>query len=540
MLTQKKLLLIVCSILFLVSCKDEPSKDIVDVIPTDASYVIAVDGKILAEKSQYDLFKNPQITQLVSYSKMLAKGDQRLALLDQFVNNSDSLGFTIKNQIYFFGNTSIFGAVLSVNNPNKLKESLVKLLSIEDSKIEKDGSVNVYMVDNDFCVAWDAHKLLFLRDTKDILDVKETDSKLTLKDKTKALLSQTEKTSIRSNKNFDNFDKNKKDISIFGTASFLKEINSLSKILPYTNTISLTSVAEKSELYEGLSMGLFCSFEKGSIDVTSHYYFDTPELEAKFKARASSFVSPLTGSHLKYLKGDPALFYSVNLKGQSIYQELNASDILKQIQGKMSGFMSKDELAYFIQNTEGDFTIALTSLPTEIDENLSTNSSPNFFIMLDMKDADKVSSFISEKVKEFGKDIIIKSLGNNQYYIRIDQSIAVFFGVSGNTLYITNMRSVYDDLNNSSLLASSEYTNLINGNSMICFGDASYFMNLQNSLLLDISPSLLGQYSFVINANTYEFSGKQEMVDKDQNSLVPITSYLDTIVSQIIKVYIPF
>ena len=531
-MTLKKILFIfVSTILVLSSC--DKTTDVSDAIPADAKYVLYVNNKSLIDKSEYDVFQNQTVQRGINMAKAFMKDEEQIKLLDSFLKDANSLGINLKNDFYMYTNYKVYGVVLGINDAKKVKKVLLKSSLIKEENLKEEKGIYSVSPETGACLAWDGNKIILLIDLAKSRITKKSES-IDVIAMAKEQLAQGVDKSINSNKEYQEFWKNRKDISVFYRMKGIDELLVMDETSKQLNIDSKTYLKD----IQGLSFGSYVSFEKGEIISTNKIFCDTPETEKKIKDIATQISGNLTGDHLKYIAKEPLFAASVNIKGAGIESYMKNLGVLDEISNKMD---SIDAITFdqVLKNVNGDITVAVNSL--EIETVISEYSGlerqqpvPQCFLLADVKDPSYILNLIKEKMQDSPQKIT--EINPSVLSISVD-SYTVYFGVINNTFFFTNIASIYKDLGSTNL--TNNYTKLIQGKSAIVLGDLQVLKTLveRNDETLQLSSKDLAvfqaftntftKYQLSLSTETLEGEGKIELVNKNENSLKAICKSID-------------
>ncbi len=531
-MTSKKLLSFFLGVLFIfTSCSD--SKDPKDAIPADANYVVCVDAKSLVTKSEYDIFSNPMIQQAISMYKVTLKDESAVKLLDSFLNDANSLGLDLKGDLYFYTNYKVYGVVAGVNNADKVKDALVKFSLVQEEDIKKEGGIYTVAPESQTCVAWNGNKLLLLVDIASAYgsanDVKETPN---LPELARTQLKQGADKSINSNPEFVEFLKSKKDISTFfsmkGMDKTLPDLAGLAK----ATDVTIPFKKFLSDI-DGVSTGIYTSFENGEVKFENKYFYDSPESEKKFKDLLAQLSGNIKGDQLKYITNDPLFLASANVKGEGAYSYLEKLGFIELLTKELPEGVEPDEIQKILKDLNGDITFAITSkTATKQKDDIFSDMgapTPEFVFFADITNPEEVIGFIKQQLAN--GEMKYTELSPTNFKIS-SNNVDVYWGANGSTFFFTNNQVVYNNLKASDL--TSNYSNVIKDKSIVMLGDLhvlqSYMTN--NMAFQAFGPFLseFGKYEFT-SAGDLTGVGRLELATKDKNSLAVICKQLDQLIS---------
>jgi len=542
----KKILFAILAASFIfTSCKK--SADLTDAIPADASYVVHFDMKSLIQKSEYDIFKNPTVQQGINMYKAFMKDQDKVELLDEFMKNPNSIGLDITNDSYFYTNYQTYGIVLGVNNAGKLKDAILKFLPLSETDIQKNGDVNFISPERMATFAWNDNKFILVFDMSSAYS-RNSSTTANTQELAIAQLNQDSDKSINSIKSFGEFNKSKKDISVFYNLDGLEKLPQLYGMVGLPTDI-LEPFNKIISQMKGVSIGMFTSFEKGEITATYDYYFDNSDTEKKFKDLTASMSGKINGDQLKYITTEPLFLASMNLKGQGIYDYLDKLGIMKMITEEYSEAVSPDLMKQIITNFDGDITFSLNTIKEE-EVNLSSEfdlddtesfrsytrqvTIPECLFFADVKDPDYIKSLIKEKTEsDLGKYEEIEP----GIYSITQGGIKIYYGVKNKMFFATNMESVYQNLNDTNL--KNSYASRSKDKNAFIAGDVNTIVPFVEQYdKMGTATNFLkqfGSFYFTSSIDPLKGEGKVEMTNRDKNSLAVICEQIDMIINNLTK-----
>lgn len=496
------------------------STDLSDAIPSNAKCVLRIDNNQLIKKSGYDIFQNEAIVRNLNLAKSFINKEQ-LEILNSFLKDANSLGLNLKNEIYLFSFDEQIGLLIGVNDANRIKQLMVKLLNVEEKSLTKNGDTYFVSIENYASLSWNDSKLIVL------LNNSSSDNESVAK----RLLSQDKSKSINSLKEYQEFKENFKEISLFYSMKYIDEIQELvNGVSPAIDTLSPT--LPKS--VEGVFVGFYTSFEQGEIQYNSKYFYTSPESEEKLKEYISSINSNIKGDHLKYMTEEPLLAVTMNLNGKKIdTTDVEDTPIIHKV---MNGI-------------DGDLTFVLTKLDT-INDNFGqtrvVEPLPRFYIMVDVKNSVELLGLLKEYLSQ--TDIIVSEISSSIFLLK-EKNANFYFGFSNNTFFITDIDSVYQNLNNQNL--KNDYTEKIKDKSLFVFGNIQplnqFLINHGASMYLsknDISTLIeitkyFNLYEWSVSSTDFNSNGFIKTANKTENSLETISQLIDKQITMTLKEYFP-
>lgn len=534
------LLAILSSILVFTSCNK--SSDLSNTIPADAKYVMYVDTKKLIEKSEYDIFQNQTIQRAINMGKAFLKDQDQIKLIDGFMKDANSLGLNLKNDLYVFTNYNVYGIVLGVNDAKKVKEVFIKSSIVGENDILEENGTYMFSPGTDLCVIWNKDKALLLTDISKqaYLENKESIDVVAL---AKEYLNQPADKSINSDKTYQEFFKNKKDVSAFYSMSGLDAVLESKGMWNYFP--DMISLRKGFEDLEGVSVGAYNHFEKGEIQYSNKLFYTSEDAEKRFKGLLAQFTGNLKGDHLKYITEKPIFLSSVNLKGQGVFnylQELGAFNLLtNEVDSTASNVVEQ-----VMKGVNGDVTFALTSihdfdLPEDHYEKTSRLAarSPQCVLFADVDNGQEVVNMITTQFKKDQTEYT--EISPSVFAISPWDNVKIYFGVENNTFFATNDESVYNNLKSSNL--KNNYLEKVKGKSIFVTGDlqslANYFSQTSASnfpssdievLKMFFDP--MGEYNYAVAAEDFSGEGAIQFVNKEDNSLKTFCKQIDDFINK--------
>lgn len=526
---KKILFLLTILILTLASCSK--SSELSNSIPADSFYVLRVDAKSLIKKSDYDIFQNSAIQRLLSFGRIVLKDDQ-IKLLNQFLENPNSLGLDLKDQYYMYIKENEVGLVLKVLDAKKMNDNL-KIIASGEQATFKDG---VYSLKSyNAVIVWNDDRLIILnRDlnpSKYIGD--ESDTKVDNQDATleyaKGLLTQSSDKSINSLEVYKKYikDRDQQDISIF---------YSLDKITNYTMSQFKGTDKEKAVLkaflkeFDGLYYGGQLNFEIGNIASLSEFLYDSPEATKRLKDFVARFSSPITGTHFKYIPKNPMLITSFNLKGDEINKYLNEigvydllaekqdtvpidlQTILKNIEGEATFFVS--DFSITKENTS-----TIKEAPLLSDDSLDFDEIEDFDPDIDdaklkldagllatVANPDSIYAIVQRAVKKDSTSNRVEEVSPRVFKAVVDQDNTVYFGVNENLFFVTSSEEVYQAVAKGKSISQPYAAN---------FGNALNFVEV------DVTKINSAIIQYILPANT-----KSDMYGSEYQTMISMYSQI--------------
>lgn len=196
-------------------------------LPTDANFVMTLTPGVLQKKSKIE-----NIAETTAYKSMISDLDSsEKVVFSQFeyvFENYTESGIDMSMPIFIFssskhnGYNEIFGVNFRLDNADKFKILVGKILANSDDSMEiiTDGNLNFIISDklnSTKIIAWDNTAVLAFTKTKG------HSNKAILIQQAHELFDQSLQNSLASNKDFNNFYNNRKDINMWYDSEFLMQ-----------------------------------------------------------------------------------------------------------------------------------------------------------------------------------------------------------------------------------------------------------------------------------------------------------------------------
>lgn len=234
-LSKLLLLSIIISVFTFYSCTKTSSN--FNIIPENATMVMVFDGKSLSEKSGYESFADSKTYQFIK-SDVPEDEMENFMILDPIFKNTAESGLNLKSDYFAFnykrGEISYMALVMNIIDKSKFEATMTKINEVEEAnfEIQSDDKWNYIFEENGSSplIIWDETKImvLFSTDGSQSKDVYLAESKL--------LWDQKSDKSIGSNKDFQKFEQNRKDMSVWMDYSiFFDNLPPMQKMMVQSN-----------------------------------------------------------------------------------------------------------------------------------------------------------------------------------------------------------------------------------------------------------------------------------------------------------------
>lgn len=546
----KKLLLFILLIsTVLVSCKKKSDK-LADSIPASAQSVTYVNMQSLIQKSNYNIMENSAVKRGLNMAKAMLKDEGAVKILEDFEKNSGAFGITLNREAYLFSSGNYSGFVVPVDNEDKIKEALLKFKVVEEASITKEKGAYFISSDPALSIAWDKHKFIAL--------FKWGGNQDTTSLSARRLLSQNEKESILADVNYQKFDKEKTDISVYLSSGMYAELGANisffnhSRFAKSSNEEMATYLKKVSEQFKGISIGLYTSFDEGKITTSSKYFFQTNKEESNLKDLVKSSTGELTDKYLQYIAANPIFAGAFSLKGSGYYTLLSKMGLFDSTQKELAE--SGIDLKSLMESINGNIVFALNGMTvapknpniSDLDAMLnmqdnSAKTSVDFSLIAELSPQNNIAHFIDSLISKQPKGMILKT-GEGQYSIKNKDYNGVF-GVKDNAFYFSTNQDFASKFNSS--IVKSSFSNKAKGNCGFIYGDFrtlhKYAKDYAKNALLPSQAYISQLVDGLLMLETIEMHSKLDMtseltinfVNKKENSLAAICKFVDGVLTKV-------
>ena len=393
---------VLAMLIVLISACSSKKPEYTNVIPSDASQVIAVNLKSLADKAGT---KDKETKEALQKLTDALKSDMNAATFQQLeavLKDPAKSGVDVNAPIYVF-NAPSFPYTTMVAKVQS-EDDLLKLLEVT----EKEQIINKRAL------------LAFTPTTLMMVNYTGTSQLEKVKEGIPALLKQTGENSINSNTAFKKMQKQDGDINMLISPSSL--------LSAYANPLNY-GISHNIDLKDLKMLGSL-SFEKGKIELKVESYTENTELKALFEKQIKS-TCPIENTFLKYFPKSTLALFSIGINGEEFYNVLQENEQFRNDFSITKAAEVKDLFSAF----HNDLTIGLI--------NVTMNSNPSFLAYASVKN-DAPLKALYEKKSELGlkrgEDIV--KLNENEYVYK-SRAINIFFGIRDKQMYATNDELLY-------------------------------------------------------------------------------------------------
>ena len=380
---------VLAMLIVLISACSSKKPEYTNVIPSDASQVIAVNLKSLADKAGT---KDKETKEALQKLTDALKSDMNAATFQQLeavLKDPAKSGVDVNAPIYVF-NAPSFPYTTMVAKVQS-EDDLLKLLEVT----EKEQIISHVAEADGYSFAQINKRALlaFTPTTLMMVNYTGTSQLEKVKEGIPALLKQTGENSINSNTAFKKMQKQDGDINMLISPSSL--------LSAYANPLNY-GISHNIDLKDLKMLGSL-SFEKGKIELKVESYTENTELKALFEKQIKS-TCPIENTFLKYFPKSTLALFSIGINGEEFYNVLQENEQFRNDFSITKAAEVKDLFSAF----HNDLTIGLI--------NVTMNSNPSFLAYASVKNDAPLKALYEKKSKlglKRGEDIVI--LNENEY-----------------------------------------------------------------------------------------------------------------------------
>ena len=395
---------VLAMLIVLISACSSKKPEYTNVIPSDASQVIAVNLKSLADKAGT---KDKETKEALQKLTDALKSDMNAATFQQLeavLKDPAKSGVDVNAPIYVFNAPSFPYTTMVAKIQSE--DDLLKLLEVT----EKEQIISHVAEADGYSFAQINKRALlaFTPTTLMVVNYTGTSQLEKVKEGIPALLKQTGENSINSNTAFKKMQKQDGDINMLISPSSL--------LSAYANPLNY-GISHNIDLKDLKMLGSL-SFEKGKIELKVESYTENTELKALFEKQIKS-TCPIENTFLKYFPKSTLALFSIGINGEEFYNVLQENEQFRNDFSITKAAEVKDLFSAF----HNDLTIGLI--------NVTMNSNPSFLAYASVKN-DAPLKALYEKKSELGLKRGDKS-----------RAINIFFGIRDKQMYATNDELLY-------------------------------------------------------------------------------------------------
>lgn len=382
-----------------------------DVIPANASAVLSLNVKHIAEKGE--------ISALLSQTKEMKVmiGDQNAEIIEKLLTDSKTEGLALEEKIFVFGflKEEIWGLVAKVSDETKVKEMFVTL---QKSGVcgapEKQGGYTWVSIGNVAWCVFDETRLLIVPSDN---NTKEIAGKW---------MAQKAGNSMMANKGFQKMITRNDDATIFMSIATLSQ--------EYCNETTKQMMLSGVDITKIDMMGGI-TFEKGKIALNMEYIFADKEAEELYEKQMAAY-GKLNNTFLNYFPASALCYMAANVKGADTYRLMEEFNIFENLKIKQQE--GGPDIKKLMGSFNGDISLGIL--------NLSEMGIPSLLAYAEVEDSYPLK-VLADLQKEFRQYAEIKSIGENAYEANIMMlNMKIWFGIQDKHLYLTNDPVIYQHI----------------------------------------------------------------------------------------------
>lgn len=505
-------LALVAAMVAVVSACSDKAPEYTNVIPADASSVVSLNMKSLADKAGLNDKENKEAKEKIIEAMKSGMNAATFQQMEMILKDPKKSGVDVAKPLYIFSSealpsVSVVAKVSSEDDLHALLETMVKENVCQP--ISGGDGYQYTVIGNQLFLAY-TPSLLLVTSYRGNTQLEKLKQGLT------ALLKQDADKSIASTEVFKRMQKLGGDIDAM--------FSPMALMGPYAGMISQQDLPYDINLKDLQMLGSL-SFDKGKISMKYENFTESPELKALFEKQQKA-TRPIENTFLKYFPKSTLFFVSLGINGEEFYNILLENEQFK----KNFSIAKANEVKELFATFQNDVTLGLT--------NFTMDNNPTFLMYASVKSATPVQMLYEKKAElglKRGEDIL--KLGENEYVYK-SRKLNLFFGVRDNSLYVTNDEMQYKSIDKAvnPSLKDTDFASIIKGKR------SAMVINTEAILALPI-VKMLSEYGGAQYATTFALIDKisyadvvgtpennAEMViqlkDKNENSLKQIVNFI--------------
>ena len=405
-------------IVFASSCSQKAA-EYTNVIPADATEVVSINLKSLAEKAGINDKDNKEALAKLTDAMKSGMNAATFQQLEAVMKDPSKSGVDVTAPVYIFSAPAFdyTTVVAKVTNEDELRSFLeAAQKEILNGPVTEGDGYSFVQVNKQTLLAFNATTLL-------TVNYKSSAQLDKIKEGITALLKQTEENSINKSAAFKKMQKLSGDVNMFISPSSLLGV--------YAQQINF-GMPKDIDLKDLKILGSL-SFEKGKIDMQIENYTENPELKAVFEKQMKS-TCPIENTFLKYFPKSTIALLSVGVNGEELYNVLQENEQFRNEFSITKAAEVKDLFSTF----QNDFTVGLI--------NVTMSNTPSFLAYASVKGNAPLEALYEKKAElglRRGEDIVKL---NEDEYVYKSRNINIFFGVRDKQMYATNDELLYKNI----------------------------------------------------------------------------------------------
>jgi len=424
-------LLLISLLITLSSCKK--STNTTNAIPKDTNFVMAFDT--------YSLIKKGKLNNIADFNffntikKEVKNEDKKLAqFFDDVMENPAKTGFDFKKETFLYHineskNEQFMSVLFNLTSDSKFTsfiEELIQKTGIS-KEIVKNNKYNYLELKRDVGLGWKNNKAILLTATN-------YKSRKHLEFEIETLLNQKAANSIKSNKEFNTFYNNKKDISLWLSTNLFEKMYGFDQVAREMN-MDLSNNYISSHL----------NFNDDNIHLQTNF---TPNKEFKAKLKENKiFDNTFNTSLLKFLPKEQLGVTSFAVNTNGYYNYMKDQKTFDQIEKEIKKELDldiKDIMNAFGGSVIYSFFDVRNQMHTykkydyysgEFKETEEEALTPIMSLAFDVKDKKIIEKLFAKLKEDEGKHF---TKNGDFYEFKFDDKFPAYFAYNDKTILITN------------------------------------------------------------------------------------------------------
>lgn len=415
--TISRLSVLAVLIAILSSCSK--TSEYTNVIPTDASLVISINSKSLANKAGMDNKDNEAAKQKVLEVLKKEMNPATLQQWEKIMSTPSESGIDVEAPLYVFSSSSFpYPTIVSkVDNKDNIYETIDVM--VKEQIYQPISEANGYSF-----TTMKGGLIAFNNSTMLTVFVNGTSQTEKAKEGIIGLMKQTTDNSFVKSGAFQKMEKHKSDINFFASMAAIPTT--------YLNLLKTNLPAEVHPKDVAIVGGL--NFEKGKIAIKTEFYTEDESLKTLMSKQMQAY-GKINNTFVKDFPASTLLFFNLNVKGEEFYNQLLSPD--SKFRNTVS-IAQADEIKKIFSSFDGDITAGLI--------NVTMKNAPTFMLYAEAKNGNALETLYQNKKSlkmKKGEDIL--TLGKDEYVYKT-RGMNIFFGFKNQRIYATNDELLYKNV----------------------------------------------------------------------------------------------
>lgn len=466
--------------------------DYVSVIPSDASLVVSVDMKTIAEDAD---MKNSAVVDYMNIYLGAVVSPKGIKQMKEYIDNPADMGIDFREPVYLFKTSNeCWGLTMKVASESDVKD-FVQSLSKESlctKPQERDDCYSGTLLD-DIQYTFNGKTFMLLASLGD-------GGKAVNKQASAQLMKQDVENSFASTETFD------KMTSMEGAIKYYSDFGALPSSLAEQYKFIIPKGVKKSDVAFLANV----KFDKGKATLSSRIWTNSPKVQQLIDD-AKKNLHKLNGKCIDTATDNMALWGAIGVNGKWLLNTLKEDKEVKQLLFAVERGIDIEQI---INAVDGDVAVAIPFDGTD---------DVHYVINAELSNADFLADvdYWNESMKEYG--LSMHKVGTNAYSLKLDDQ-NIFWGVSEDkkSVSFSNLSSFNSANANKSVLA--EYEDEIKESLEFVYLDVDVLVSSSSMNMMKSIP-VLGNFlskakCVIVKSSTVdEFEVVYEMKAKDENFL---------------------